>query len=65
MDILSHPHVRRQDTSYIGKPIAYSTGPYAGRTVRAELQEYQKPDLGRKCVFRCIVAPFLILYSLV
>ncbi|KAG8933348.1 hypothetical protein FRC02_012101 [Tulasnella sp. 418] len=36
------------DDSTIGKPITYSSGPYAGRTIRAELHEYQKPDLGRK-----------------
>ncbi|KAG8999613.1 hypothetical protein FRB90_012028 [Tulasnella sp. 427] len=43
-----NPAPRRQDTSYIGKPIHYATGPNAGRTIRAELSEYQKPDLGRK-----------------
>ncbi|QRV99151.1 velvet factor [Ceratobasidium sp. AG-Ba] len=33
---------------YIGKPIRYVSGPFAGRTIRSELSEYQKPDLGRK-----------------
>ncbi|KAG8715396.1 hypothetical protein FRC08_010642 [Ceratobasidium sp. 394] len=33
---------------YIGKPIHYVCGPFAGRTIRSELSEYQKPDLGRK-----------------
>lgn len=39
---------RPQDESFIGKPITYSRGPNAGKTIRAELEEYQKPDLGRK-----------------
>ncbi|KAG8913706.1 hypothetical protein FRC00_001776 [Tulasnella sp. 408] len=43
-----NPAPRRQDTSYIGKPIHYAHGPNAGKTIRAELSEYQKPDLGRK-----------------
>ncbi|CAE7200168.1 unnamed protein product [Rhizoctonia solani] len=33
---------------YIGKPIQNASGPFAGRTIRSELEEYQKPDLGRK-----------------
>lgn len=33
---------------HIGKPIRYVSGPFAGRTIRSELSEYQKPDLGRK-----------------
>ncbi|CAE6484241.1 unnamed protein product [Rhizoctonia solani] len=33
---------------YIGKPIRNVVGPFAGRTIRSELEEYQKPDLGRK-----------------
>ncbi|KDN42006.1 hypothetical protein RSAG8_07051, partial [Rhizoctonia solani AG-8 WAC10335] len=32
----------------IGKPIRNVGGPFAGRTIRSELEEYQKPDLGRK-----------------
>ncbi|KAG8907795.1 hypothetical protein FRC01_007574 [Tulasnella sp. 417] len=43
-----NPAPRRQDTSYIGRPIHYAHGPNAGKTIRAELSEYQKPDLGRK-----------------
>ncbi|CAE6510805.1 unnamed protein product [Rhizoctonia solani] len=38
---------RTQDM-YIGKPIRNVSGPFAGRTIRSELEEYQKPDLGRK-----------------
>ncbi|KAB5592674.1 Velvet factor [Ceratobasidium theobromae] len=33
---------------YIGKPIRNVSGPFAGRTIRSQLEEYQKPDLGRK-----------------
>ncbi|CAE6367826.1 unnamed protein product [Rhizoctonia solani] len=33
---------------YIGKPIRNVSGPFAGRTIRSRLEEYQKPDLGRK-----------------
>ncbi|KAG9029377.1 hypothetical protein FRB95_005384 [Tulasnella sp. JGI-2019a] len=43
-----YPSPRPQDTSYIGRPIPYISGPHAGKTIRAELQECQKPDLGRK-----------------
>ena len=32
----------------IGEPIHFSTGQFAGRTVRAELIEVQKAELGRK-----------------
>ncbi|KAG9103722.1 hypothetical protein FRC06_008579 [Ceratobasidium sp. 370] len=38
----------RVQEMYIGKPIHYVSGPFAGRTIRSELSEYQKPDLGRK-----------------
>ncbi|KAG9126194.1 hypothetical protein FRC07_004519 [Ceratobasidium sp. 392] len=38
----------RVQDMYIGKPIHYVSGPFAGRIVRSELSEYQKPDLGRK-----------------
>ncbi|KAJ1301331.1 hypothetical protein OPQ81_003731 [Rhizoctonia solani] len=38
---------RTQDM-YIGKPVRNVSGPFAGRTIRSELEEYQKPDLGRK-----------------
>ncbi|KAG8844330.1 hypothetical protein FRB96_003089 [Tulasnella sp. 330] len=43
-----YPSPRPQDCSYIGRPIPYISGPHAGKTIRAELQECQKPDLGRK-----------------
>ncbi|KZT38579.1 hypothetical protein SISSUDRAFT_1128665 [Sistotremastrum suecicum HHB10207 ss-3] len=33
---------------YINEHIAFNDGPFAGRIVRAELIEKQKPDLGRK-----------------
>ncbi|KDQ18353.1 hypothetical protein BOTBODRAFT_28767 [Botryobasidium botryosum FD-172 SS1] len=39
---------RAHDESQIGQPIAYTDGPLKDRTVRCELIEYQKPDLGRK-----------------
>ncbi|PCH44071.1 hypothetical protein WOLCODRAFT_26483 [Wolfiporia cocos MD-104 SS10] len=32
----------------IGRPVAFAAGPYAGRTIRAELDELQKADVGRK-----------------
>lgn len=32
----------------IGLPIHFSTGQFAGQTIRAELDEIQKADLGRK-----------------
>ncbi|PCH37387.1 hypothetical protein WOLCODRAFT_30510, partial [Wolfiporia cocos MD-104 SS10] len=32
----------------IGGPVTFHTGKYAGRTLRAELEELQKADLGRK-----------------
>jgi hypothetical protein len=32
----------------IGQPIQFDTGEFAGQTIRAELQEIQKADLGRK-----------------
>ncbi|KAH9829984.1 velvet factor-domain-containing protein [Rhodofomes roseus] len=36
----------------IGQPILFATGPFAGRYIRAQLVELQKPDLGRKCGIR-------------
>lgn len=39
---------RMQDESCIGGFLKYDCGPLAGRCVRSELEEYQKPDLGRK-----------------
>jgi hypothetical protein len=35
-------------TNFIGQPIYFSTGPYSGRTIRMELHEIQKAQLGRK-----------------
>lgn len=32
----------------IGRPVTFSEGPFAGMTIRAELIELQKADLGRK-----------------
>lgn len=40
---------RRHTTRAIGAPLTFATGPFAGRTVRAEIVEVQKADLGRKC----------------
>lgn len=42
-------NARRHTTAAIGSPITFYTGPFAGRTVRAEIKEVQKADLGRKC----------------
>lgn len=39
---------RRPAVSYIGHPIHFITGQFAGQTVRTELVEVQKADLGRK-----------------
>jgi len=39
---------RRPAVSYIGHPIHFTSGQFAGRTVRTELIEIQKADLGRK-----------------
>lgn len=36
-------------------PISFTTGPFAGWTVRGELKELQKADMGRKYVDK---APF-------
>ncbi|KZT66814.1 hypothetical protein DAEQUDRAFT_729781 [Daedalea quercina L-15889] len=33
----------------IDRPVHFVSGPFANRTVRAELEELQKADLGRKC----------------
>lgn len=38
-------------TSPIGQPIHFTSGQFAGRTIRAELHEQQKADLGRKSVY--------------
>jgi len=48
-DTTSRQHAHRDhDASRIGMPILFASGPYAGQTIRAEIHEIQKPDLGRK-----------------
>ncbi|KAF9810984.1 hypothetical protein IEO21_06741 [Rhodonia placenta] len=42
------PQARRIASSPIGKPVTFVTGQFAGHTLRAELEELQKADLGRK-----------------
>ncbi|KAF8583784.1 hypothetical protein K439DRAFT_1390188 [Ramaria rubella] len=42
------PERRDHNITRIGMPILFASGPYAGQTIRAELQEAQKADLGRK-----------------
>jgi len=37
--------------SQAGQAVYFATGPYEGRTIRMELHEIQKADLGRKSVF--------------
>ncbi|PCH37382.1 hypothetical protein WOLCODRAFT_109785 [Wolfiporia cocos MD-104 SS10] len=41
-------HVHSAGSSQIGGPVAFREGQYAGRTLRAELEELQKADLGRR-----------------
>ncbi|KAL0946255.1 hypothetical protein HGRIS_012510 [Hohenbuehelia grisea] len=41
-------HQPAGNTDFLGKPIHFATGQFAGHTIRAELQEIQKADLGRK-----------------
>jgi hypothetical protein len=36
------------DSTTIGQPIHFQAGDFAGRTIRAELREVQKADVGRK-----------------
>jgi hypothetical protein len=43
-------------TELIGRPIHFMSGQFAGQTIRAELYEVQKADLGRKCVSRNLFA---------
>ncbi|KZT04936.1 uncharacterized protein LAESUDRAFT_727507 [Laetiporus sulphureus 93-53] len=43
-----YQQARRAGPSPIGDPISFTAGQYAGRTLRAELEELQKADLGRK-----------------
>ncbi|KAF8336330.1 velvet factor-domain-containing protein [Cantharellus anzutake] len=37
-----------QDETCVGRFVRYDCGPLAGRVIRAELHEFQKPDMGRK-----------------
>ncbi|EMD37537.1 hypothetical protein CERSUDRAFT_114167 [Gelatoporia subvermispora B] len=39
---------RRVGSSTIGETVTFAAGPFAGHTIRAELEEIQKADLGRK-----------------
>jgi hypothetical protein len=39
-----------QSAGLIGRPIHFGFGQFAGQTIRAELHEVQKADLGRKYV---------------
>ncbi|KAI9458516.1 velvet factor-domain-containing protein [Boletus coccyginus] len=41
-------HPRRTSDSWINIPIHFASGSFAGQTIRAELTEVQKADLGRK-----------------
>ena len=50
-------NARRHSTSSIGAYVSFASGPFAGRTVRAEIVEVQKADLGRKCADPPIVPP--------
>ena len=43
-------HHQAHDTDLIGRAVHFSTGQFTGQTIRMELQEIQKADLGRKSV---------------
>ena len=43
-----HGTTTTQTTDLIGRAVHFSTGQFAGQTIRMELQEIQKADLGRK-----------------
>jgi hypothetical protein len=47
---VTHGSVKHQPhgTDLIDRPILFSTGQFAGQTIRAELREVQQADLGRK-----------------
>ena len=45
----SHHH-QPHGTDLIGRAVQFSTGQFAGQTIRMELREIQKADLGRKSV---------------
>lgn len=49
------PSRERHSTDLINKPIHFTSGQFAGQTVRAELHEIQKANLGRKYVHPCFV----------
>jgi hypothetical protein len=36
----------------IGLPVTFLDGAFAGQTIRAQLREIQKAEVGRKCVVR-------------
>ena len=59
----NHTH----STSLIGRPIHFGDGQFAGQTIRAELHEVQKADLGRKWVlvdfFYPCIYPLNIIYN--
>ncbi|KAH7920430.1 hypothetical protein BV22DRAFT_1098145 [Leucogyrophana mollusca] len=44
----TQPQARRTTLSCINNPIDFTTGQFVGQTIRAELVEIQKADLGRK-----------------
>ncbi|CCM04496.1 uncharacterized protein FIBRA_06676 [Fibroporia radiculosa] len=48
MSATTTPRVRRVGPSSISGPFYFVSGQFAGRTLRAELEELQKADLGRK-----------------
>ena len=43
-------HHQSHGTDLIGRAVHFSTGQFAGQTIRMELREIQKADLGRKSV---------------
>jgi hypothetical protein len=51
--VSDHPsHGPSHNTDLVGRPISFIGGQFAGQTVRAELHEIQKANLGRKYVHR-------------
>jgi hypothetical protein len=51
-----------EDDILVDKPIHFVKGQFAGKTVRAELHELQKAEVGRKYVPRSF-HPFLLLHG--
>lgn len=47
---LPSPPSTSHGTQLMGRPIHFISGQFANRTIRAEIHEIQKADLGRKCV---------------